>query len=337
MGNRATPSRSFNTVKHSNREQRKQRKLLGRKIILLMLAVIALIALTGAIFLVCAIVDELNDRAPVDGNLPDDEDQQGDQSGTNDQIQYQNITQPKDAIQKGVLLLINEDHSYDPSQAPDLVKISENMTLYEGVHVFNLADGGYKLNSTALNALNAMASKFYEMEGLDPNKLIKIGGAYRTSEEQENYDTEVGKSDHHSGYCFALRHGNDICSDDHWIPQNAHKYGIIMRYPASKVTQTGVSGYTHCFRYVGIPHATYIYENGLCLEEYIELLQDQYADGTHLTVNGADGHQYAVYYVHATTDVVTVPVPKNYEYTLSGDNDGGFIVTVDLGSPVTNE
>ena len=42
---------------------------------------------------------------------------------------------------------------------------------------------------------------------------------------------------------------------------------------------------------------------------------------------------YEIYYVPMTGDSTTVSVPKNYKYTISGDNVGGFIVTVDLNSP----
>ena len=40
---------------------------------------------------------------------------------------------------------------------------------------------------------------------------------------------------------------------------------------------------------------------------------------------------YEVYYVEATADgTMSVPVPENYPYTISGDNMKGFIVTVHL-------
>jgi hypothetical protein len=118
-----------------------------------------------------------------------------------------------------------------------------------------------------------------------------------------------------------------------WIYENAHKYGFIVRYPESKSDQTGVSGYEHCFRYVGVPHATYITQSNLCLEEYVELLKNNYTS-THLAIKGADGNSYEVYYVPAGSgDITTISVPSNYEYTVSGDNVSGFIVTVHLNEP----
>jgi D-alanyl-D-alanine carboxypeptidase len=107
-----------------------------------------------------------------------------------------------------------------------------------------------------------------------------------------------------------------------------------VRYPAHKTDETGVSDYAYCFRYVGIPHATYISEKNICLEEYVELLKTNHSGSEHLKIEGADGKSYEVYYVAAGSgDLTTLSVPSNYAYTISGDNMGGFIVTVDLSTP----
>ena len=55
---------------------------------------------------------------------------------------------------------------------------------------------------------------------------------------------------------------------------------------------------------------------------------------THLTIQGADGNDYEVYYVPADEGITQFSVPQNYKYTISGDNVGGFIVTVHLSEPV---
>ena len=40
------------------------------------------------------------------------------------------------------------------------------------------------------------------------------------------------------------------------------------------------------------------------------------------------GGSYEVYFVPATPGTTRVPVPVGYDYTLSGDGESGFIVTV---------
>lgn len=57
-----------------------------------------------------------------------------------------------------------------------------------------------------------------------------------------------------------------------WLTDNAHLYGFIYRYPADKITITGIGNEPWHYRYVGKEAAKEIYEKGICLEEYLESL-----------------------------------------------------------------
>lgn len=59
-----------------------------------------------------------------------------------------------------------------------------------------------------------------------------------------------------------------------WLQENAHNYGFIERYPADKIEITQRAYEPWHFRYVGVENALYMVSNNLCLEEYIQLLQD---------------------------------------------------------------
>ena len=59
-----------------------------------------------------------------------------------------------------------------------------------------------------------------------------------------------------------------------WLEENSWKYGFIFRYPAYKTDLTGVAGEVWHYRYVGKEAAQEIYEQGVCLEEYLETLQE---------------------------------------------------------------
>ena len=54
--------------------------------------------------------------------------------------------------------------------------------------------------------------------------------------------------------------------------ENSWRYGFILRYPNSKSESTGIIYEPWHYRYVGIDIATEIYDSGLCLEEYLEML-----------------------------------------------------------------
>ena len=336
MGNRATPSRSFNTVKHSNRDKRIKRQRQERVVLLSICLVVVAILLSLLVFLVCMIVDTVKDGKddqPNNGFTPP-----VGQQGTQDII-YMQETRLPEHVHTGELLIVNSQNQYHfPTTATGLKPIAENRVKYEGVSNTYMVktDVVWKLKTDALSALNDMMYKYYEVY---QDGSVMVTSAYRSYEyqDQNNFSTPAGYSDHHTGLCVALQgNAGKGTSVDAWFYENCHKYGFVVRYPDDKSTVTGVSGYEYCFRYVGVAHATYMSEKSLCLEEYVEQLKSTYTINNHLKITGADGKNYEVYYVPvATTELTTLQVPKNYQYTISGDNIGGFIVTVCLDEPVS--
>lgn len=59
-----------------------------------------------------------------------------------------------------------------------------------------------------------------------------------------------------------------------WLAEHCWEYGFIRRYPEDKTDITGVSHEPWHYRYVGVDAAREMTENGLCLEEYLELLKN---------------------------------------------------------------
>lgn len=70
--------------------------------------------------------------------------------------------------------------------------------------------------------------------------------------------------------------------------------------------------------------------HNLCLEEYISEIKN-YAFGTNSLKISCYSKNYEVYYIKAKTEGNTeVFVPNNNNYTLSGNNIDGFIVTCEV-------
>ncbi len=328
MGNKATQPRSFNTIRRSQTKARAKRRKIQRVVLLAMFSTIALILVSllvlGGFAIVGAIIDASSNQPNNDNTPPQP-------VGT---LTFVQTTKSADDISAGELILVNQDNKYDPDKAiKSLVRIYDyRAKTSNGKFCYNLVEQQYKLQSGAIDALNAMMLKNNEITG----DIIKITDAYRTLQAQEGKDIAPGYSDHHTGLCFSIRYDNgDHLEADHWIYQNAHKYGFVVRYPDGKESITGVSGYTYCLRYVGVAHAIYMYQNNLCMEEYLDLLKNNYNSSTkRLSIAAADGNTYEVYFVAASgQDVTTFDVPDNYEYTVSGDNRSGFIVTVKMTAP----
>ena len=153
--------------------------------------------------------------------------------------------------------------------------------------------GGNAIDSRAYPDLQAMFDDM-RAEGLTPG----INSSFRTTEDQqrimdekiaeyvdEGYSEEEakslaeswvaipGRSEHQLG--LSLDIGSETDADEDawavwdWLLTNSYKYGFIRRYPEEKTEITGVINEPWHFRYVGKEAAAEIYEQGVCLEEYL--------------------------------------------------------------------
>lgn len=81
-----------------------------------------------------------------------------------------------------------------------------------------------------------------------------------------------GTSEHQLGIAVDFNADKSMCSNEEvyaWLAENAYKYGFILRYPLGKQEVTGTSYEPWHYRYVGEEAALEIYEQGICLEEYL--------------------------------------------------------------------
>lgn len=146
---------------------------------------------------------------------------------------------------------------------PYLQKMFDDMRA-EGI--YPTVREGYR---TAEEQQEIMENKiqYYIDEGL-PQKLAK--------EMAQEWVATPGTSEHELGLALDINADAEKSSSEdvyNWLHENAHKYGFILRYPDDKVHITGIGYEPWHYRYVGTEAAEYIYENGLCLEEYIELIK----------------------------------------------------------------
>ena len=122
------------------------------------------------------------------------------------------------------------------------------------------------------------------------NRLKKNGG------KDDGWVSKAGASDHQTGlgcdvipksWLKASGMNSKMAKEPEciWMAEHCQEYGFIIRYPADKEDITEINYEPWHLRYVGIPTATYIMENGLCLEEFCEQLQA--AIGEYLE-NGGD-------------------------------------------------
>ena len=136
-------------------------------------------------------------------------------------------------------------------------------------------------------------------EGVD----IRVRSPYRSYETQERlYNNEVsywlkkgmgqaeaedkaativarpGTSEHHCGFAIDFNQTNSAFEESdafRWMLNNAADYGFILRYPEEKQDITGVIYEPWHWRFVGIDVAKDINSKNMCLEEYIEEINNK--------------------------------------------------------------
>lgn len=246
----------------------------------------------------------------------------------------------KDTLALGELSLVSNAHPCTFPDGLDLVSVYESRN-----NSYSLRSTDIQLCRSVMGPLNQLCQAFRDATG---NGDLLVCAGYRSRQEQQElwdnamaahgeaytrqYFSQPGASEHHTGLAvdfslyntaeqWAYEFDGSEASD--WMLENCWNFGFIQRYPSDKVDITGISEETWHFRYVGEPHAALMHQKGLCLEEYIALLQEYPWDGEHLT-EAVNGMTYELWYCPEDS----VYVPTRGDYTLSGDNQGGCIVTL---------
>ncbi len=121
-------------------------------------------------------------------------------------------------------------------------------------------------------------------EGLFRNRIdryVKEGYAEDVATELAGRSVAVpGTSEHQLGLALDIVDNNNWHLDETqadmptqiWLMENSWRYGWILRYPNEKSEITGIIYEPWHYRYVGKTVAKEIYDLGICLEEYLEML-----------------------------------------------------------------
>lgn len=117
-----------------------------------------------------------------------------------------------------------------------------------------------------------------ELYDASVQKYLKQG---KTQEEADKltleYINKPGGSDHNLGLAVDFNYVDNSfakTSEYKWLLKNAENYGFILRYPEDKEDKTKIAYESWHWRYVGEENAKRMNELNMCLEEYVEYLQN---------------------------------------------------------------
>lgn len=185
------------------------------------------------------------------------------------------------------LILVNPWNYIPDDYTVDLVPVQGKYNLDE-----TAAYSAQKLLAAAKEAGFDMAlcsayrtvEKSAELYSRKVNEFINAGYDEATAKvEAAKWVAPPGTSEHHTGlamdlvstdywnYYSDLEHDYEKFDSFKWLYENCADFGFILRYPKDKQDITGITYEPWHYRYVGKEAARYIMDNGLCLEEYIEI------------------------------------------------------------------
>jgi len=251
---------------------------------------IGLMCLMGALLALTALAEGWN---------PDEEYTFGDIAGL-DAIYYNNVPWnfPVDItdMDPDLVYMVNK-HMFlaDDFTPDDLVEIKALKLDKEGNNTnggIRSVDGTWKLQRECAEALVKLCDaardagyelylksgyrSYYKQAVMYENRLKKYGY-------DDGWVTKPGASDHQTGLgCDVVpknwtdRGMNEDMAKEvecQWMAAHCAEFGFILRYPSDKEELTEINYEPWHLRYVGVPAATYIMDNGLCLEEFHDQLQ----------------------------------------------------------------
>jgi len=289
---------------NSGTAKQQKRKRLGALLISITAAllVVALLVLAG-VGIVKAIKNRgVEEEAPQDTNqIPNG---------------YVTTTFPADYMANGTLLLIDASHPYRGNAAC----VSNVLTVTRPVDSNNESVYSWFSDLLNNNVTEETLTKFNEMMAAfyaeTQNTRLYLTKAQYGTFLTLKYIPEGGTRDNLLSIYDS--EGKAPVAAYEWLYENAAKYGFIQASTAE--------GEENIFRYVGVVHATYMETKNLSFADYIAKLHKETGAGKTLKYTcTADGIKYEIYYIAPTDPHL---VPEKGHYTVSGDNGGGYIVTV---------
>jgi len=239
-------------------------------------------------------------------------------------------------ISRGNLILINHEHSYIPPDESIFISVRDwqrpsfrtqgDVLLHESIirPFIKMMDAFYaEVGTDQVAIISGFRGIERQRQILDEN-IARMGEA-----EARRWVSEPGHSEHHSGLAMDLGFYQDGAirtflgvGRTAWFSRNSYRFGFILRYPENKFDITGIAHEPWHFRYVGLPHAYFIHQNNLVLEQYIAMLTEHDRNNPFLGV--FNGFEYEIFF----TQEPHVMVPFDSDVDVSGTNIDGFIVTV---------
>lgn len=169
-------------------------------------------------------------------------------------------------------ILANATHSIQ-DYAPEVAQFEDVMLDYRIIDAMQaFVDGARNQGLSVI--MTSGYRDYYTQTSLFEAKVAEYG-----EEEAATIVAPPGTSEHQTGLAADItddyyEYMNESLENTElfkWMSAHCHEYGFIVRFPKGKEDITGIMYEPWHYRYVGVEAATYIMENNLTLEEFVEL------------------------------------------------------------------
>ena len=222
----------------------------------------------------------------------------------------------------GHLMLVNNDFAVPYEIPAELVRVIDYVrTLNNNQHILLDSEALENLREMMAFATRFGFARFMVTEGF--RTQARQHELY-TSEQWGPLSARPGHSEHQVGLAVDISYpGVNIGNSRQgtWLMENSYRFGFVLSFPAHKTHITGFPFEPWHYRFVGQPHAYFMYTNDLVLVEYIDFLRE----AREITVV-FDGVLYRIFYMLPTQ--AFIDIPASYYYRASLDNTGGIILTI---------
>lgn len=176
-------------------------------------------------------------------------------------------------------ILVNDDNHVPQDYVVELVKFDEGEKVDKRIYpalqnmfeaakeegIYMIVAEGYRTRDEQQKLLNEKTEEYQE------RVFVKFIAKWLAKQ----WVATPGTSEHQLGLAIDINadgiHNTGVEVYD-WLAEHAHEYGFIQRYPEDKTEITGINYEPWHYRYVGEEAAKEMYEEGICLEEYLDRL-----------------------------------------------------------------
>lgn len=185
------------------------------------------------------------------------------------------------SLNNDILMLVNYENTISKYYVPELKTLSNGMQVDSRIYD-DLNDMIEDAEAAGYNPVITSAYRSYDyQQKLYDRKIdqyISYGYSRKEAEKRAGeWVAKPGASEHQTGLAVDLTSKENQKLDDsqlkskcqQWYMANCWKYGFILRYPSDKKDITKINSEPWHYRYVGKEAAKEIYEEKICLEEYL--------------------------------------------------------------------